>query len=130
MIEELVQLLIRVVDAELLEAVQREVLESKDIEDSKEPRDILARIRAVVDMVDLPSEGAGIECLCHRVPVLSGLLHLQRDFRDITANVYLSYQHHFGEILHLETQQRCNRVDYVSVLFRQLASLAVDVLEA
>lgn len=130
MIEKLVQLLVRVVDAELFEAVQREVLESKDVENPEEPRDILTRVRAIVDMIDEPNEGAGIERLRHRVPILSGLLYLQRNLRDIAADVYLSYQHHLGKILHLETQQRRYRVDYVPILLRQLASLAVDVLEA
>jgi len=117
-IEKLVQLLVRVVDAELLKAIQRKILESEDIENPKESRDILTWVRAVVDVVDKPSESARVECLCHRVPILPGLLHLQWNLRDITANVYLSYQHHLGEILHLKTQQRRNRVDYIPILLR------------
>lgn len=123
------QLLVRVIDAELLEAVQREVLEAEDIEDAEESRAILARICAVIDVIDEPGEGARVERLRHRVPVLPRLLHLQRDLRDVSPHVYLPYQHHLGEILHLEAQQRRYRVNYVPVLLRQLASLAVDVLE-
>jgi len=104
MVEELMQLLVRIVDAELLEAVEREILEAKDVEHPEEPRAVLTRIRAVVDVMYQPSESARVERLRHRVPILAGLLHLQRDLRDVAAHVYLPDQHHPGEVLHLQAQ--------------------------
>lgn len=130
MVEELVQLLVRIIDAELLEAVEREVLKAEDVEHPEKPRGILTRIRAVVHVIYEPGEGARVERLRHSVAILPGLLHLQRDLRDVAAHVYLPDQHYPSEILHLEAQQRRYRVDNVPVLLRELASLTIDVLEA
>ena len=72
-IEEGVQLLVRVVDAELLERVLAEVLEAEDVEHSEEDAAVLARVGARVDLVHQPGEGARVESLGHGVPVLPGL---------------------------------------------------------
>lgn len=73
MIEELVELLVGVVDAELLEGVDGKVLEAEDIQDTEETRRVLARVGAGVDVVDEPSERARVQRLGHRMSVLSGL---------------------------------------------------------
>jgi hypothetical protein len=46
-------------------------------------------VGALVDVVHQPGEGAGVERLAHGVPVLPRLLQLQRDLRDVPANVDL-----------------------------------------
>ncbi len=59
MIEELLQLLVGVVDAELLEAVEVEDLEAGDIEDANEAGALaLGAVQAAVDAGDDPLEQA------------------------------------------------------------------------
>lgn len=74
-VEKLVQLFVGVVDAELLEGVDRKVLEAEYIENAQEPRRVLSWVCASVDVVHQPRESSGVECLRHRVPVLSSLRH-------------------------------------------------------
>lgn len=76
MIEELVELLVGVVYAELFKGVDGEVLEAEDVKDAEEARRVLARVGAGVDVVDEPSERARVQRFSHRVSVLSGL-HIQ-----------------------------------------------------
>lgn len=52
MVEELVQFFVGVVDAELLERVDSEILESEYVENSEEAGGILARVRTCVDVID------------------------------------------------------------------------------
>ena len=117
MIEKLVQLLVRVIDAQLLEAVDGEVLEAEYVQNAEEPRAVLAGVRAIVYVVDQPDERTRVQRLRHRVPVLAGLLNLQRYLGDVAADVYLPYKHHFREILDLQAEQGRDRADDVKVLF-------------
>lgn len=73
MIEELVELLVGVVDAELLEGVDGKVLKAEDVEDTKEAWRVLAGVGAGVDVIDKPSERPRVKRLGHRVSVLSSL---------------------------------------------------------
>lgn len=130
MIEELVQLLVRVIDAQLLETIGIEVLEAKDIQHTEKPRYVLARIRAVVDVIDEPGEGPGVQGLGHGVPVLLGLLNLQRYLRDVASHVDLALQDDPRHVLQLQADQRCHGLEDRAVLRSELAALAVDVLEA
>lgn len=52
MIEELVELLVGVVDAELLEGVDGKVLEAEDVEDTEKAWRVLAGVGAGVDVID------------------------------------------------------------------------------
>ena len=96
MVEELVQLLVGVVDAQLLEGVPLKVLESKDVQDADEPGGAPPGIGALVDVVHQPCEGAGVERLGHGVAVLLRLVELERDLGDIAADVDLANQEHLG----------------------------------
>jgi hypothetical protein len=60
-IEELVQLLVGEVDAQLLEAVEFEVLKAKNIEDTNEFVHVFARIGRLVDAVDQPRERTAVQ---------------------------------------------------------------------
>ncbi len=67
------ELLIRVVDAELLEGVGRKVLEAKDVKEAEELGWVLPWVRARVDVIDEPGEGSGVEGLRHCMSVLTPL---------------------------------------------------------
>lgn len=73
MIEELVQFLVRVVDAQLFERVDGEILETEYVEHAEEPGRVLARIRARVDVIDEPRERPRVQRFGHGVPVFDGL---------------------------------------------------------
>ena len=93
-VEEHVKLLIGVIYAQLLEGVAGEVLKAKYVKDADECCLIFSRISALVDVIDQPGKGAGVESFPHRVPVLSGFLQLQRDLGDISTDVDLTDRCH------------------------------------
>lgn len=72
-IEEHVQLLVGVIDAELFERVGGEVLKAEDVEHAERPRRLPARRRAAVHVTHEPRERARVQRTRHRVTVLAGL---------------------------------------------------------
>jgi hypothetical protein len=69
-VEELVQLFVRVVDAQLLERVAHEILETENVEHAQKARRVLAGVGARVDVIHQPGERPRVQRLCHRMPVL------------------------------------------------------------
>lgn len=55
------QLLIRIVDAQLLETVLRKVLEPENVQEPDHFAGVLARVRPLVDVGDEPAEAFGVE---------------------------------------------------------------------
>ena len=72
-IEEAVQLLVGVVDAQLLERVAAEVFEAEDVEDAEEALALLPGTRAPVDVIQQPGERTRVQDPRHRVPVFTCL---------------------------------------------------------
>jgi hypothetical protein len=56
------------------------------------------------------------------------LLELQWDFGNVAPNINLSEQCHLHQIIHLEAQQRCYRLQNLLVLICQFALLTIYVL--
>ena len=56
------------------------------------PRSGLTWICALVDMIDEPGEGPGVEGLCHGVPILFGLVELERDLGHVPPDVDLTQE--------------------------------------
>ena len=74
LVEELLELLVTVVDAELLEAVDLEVLEAGNIKHPDEGVRVVER-EALVDALDDPVEEFGVDGLGKGVATELGLLH-------------------------------------------------------
>ena len=131
MVEELVKLLIRVVDAELLERVRLEVLETEDVEDPDKLRRVLSGVGALVDVIDEPSKRPRVERLRHGVPVLPSLIVLERDLGDVAADVDLPQKEHLADAdgLLVETEQRSDRVDDGLVIVRQVRRFVIGILK-
>ena len=129
MVEELVKLLVRVVDAELLERVRLEVLETEDVEDPDKLRRVLSGVGALVDVIDEPSKRPRVERLRHGVPVLPSLIVLERDLGDVAADVDLPQKEHLADGLLVETEQRSDRVDDGLVIVRQVRRFVIGILK-
>ena len=129
MVEELVKFLVRVVDAELLERVRLEVLETEDVEDADKLRRVLAGVGALVDVIHEPGERPRVERLGHGVPVLSRLIVLERDLGDVAADVDLPQEKHLADRLLVETEQSGDRVDDGLVIVRQVRRFIVGILK-
>lgn len=65
MIEEFVQFLVRVVDAQLFKRIDSEILEAEYVEYAKETGSIVARIDARVDVTNEPCERSRIQRFGH-----------------------------------------------------------------
>lgn len=63
MIEKFVQLLIGEIDAQLLKAVESEILKTKNVQDANEAAGEGARVGGAVDLVHKPGECATVKCL-------------------------------------------------------------------
>ena len=129
MVEELVKLLIRVVNAELLERVHLEVLETEDVEDPDKLSRVLSGVGALVDVIDEPSKRPRVECLRHGVPVLPSFIVLERDLGDVAADVDLPQKEHLADGLLVKTEQRSDRVDDGLVIVRQVRRFVIGILK-
>lgn len=69
-VEELVQLFVGVIYAQLLERVADEILKTEYVEHSQEASRVLAGVGARVDVVHQPGERPRVQRLRHRMPVL------------------------------------------------------------
>lgn len=72
-IEEHVQFLVSVVDAQLFQGVRGEVLKAEDIQHPERAPRLSPGRWAAVDVADQPREGAGVQSSRHGVAVFSGL---------------------------------------------------------
>mmetsp|Transcript_6645 Transcript_6645/g.16124 ORF Transcript_6645/g.16124 Transcript_6645/m.16124 type:complete len:339 (-) Transcript_6645:610-1626(-) len=81
-VEVRLQLLVGEVDAELLERVDLELLEAKNVEDANEGARLRVGEQANVDLLAQPVEETRIDRLGQRVAGVSRLLHLERDLVD------------------------------------------------
>ena len=129
MVEELVKFLVRVVDAELLERVRLEVLETEDVEDADKLRRVLAGVGALVDVIHEPGERPRVERLGHGVPVLPRLIVLERDLGDVAADVDLPQEKHLADGRLVETEQSGDRVDDGRVIVRQVRRFIIGILK-
>ena len=80
-------------------------------------------------MIDEPGEGPGVERLGHGVPVLLGLVVLERDLRDVAADVDLAEERHLDQILGREPQQGRDVLQERAVIGSQVRGLVLSVLE-
>lgn len=128
MIEEFVQLLVCVINAQLLERVDCEVLETKNVQYTEKPVRIVSRIDARIDVTDEPCKCARIQCLGHGVPILAGLLHFERYFGDVAAHVYLAHGGHLTDVRLLQAEQLGHNGDDLFVIGTKFAAFAVNVL--
>lgn len=113
----------------MLEAVCSEVLEPKNVENAKELRGLLTRVDACVDMIDEPREGPRVQCLGHRVSILVRLADLQRNLRDVAADIDLSLQRHLPDVFWLQAKKLRHFGNDFFVLDGQLALFTVDIFE-
>ena len=72
LVEVLLKLLVGKVDVELLESINFKVLEAKDVQDPDKLEVLLAQ-ETVVDTVQDPTEGIGVEGHADRVPRVASL---------------------------------------------------------
>lgn len=76
LVEVVLYLLVRYVDAELLERVPGEVLEAEDVEQPDRQRLVIrraAKAQQTIDLIDHPIEQSAVETLCHGVACRTGL---------------------------------------------------------
>lgn len=128
-IEELVQFLVRIVDAQLFERVDIEIFETENVQHAQKSARIFSRIRTRVDVLYQPGKRFRIQRFGHGVSVLFRFLDPQRNFGDVASDVDLSLEQHLLHLFRLQAQQCRDDFDDLSVRCAKLTVFAVHILE-
>ena len=109
MVEQLLQLLVGVVDAQLFKAVQFKDLETSDVKDANEAGALpLGAIKRPVDPGDYPFEEALVGGLGNGFYGKLHLLFCLGFSHIVPSNLDPRFQECLGQVCHLDTQQVSN----------------------
>ena len=129
--EVLLQLLVDVVDAELLEAVALEDLKAKDIENADGARlgEVPAHER-IVHTLDQVVEHAVVQVTGNRIPRAHGLVHIHRRLEDLgalsEARLHVLEEQALLELLGVDLQHRRGQLDWSAVADAGVALVVLD----